>query len=186
MLAHLPDTMIGTRDRALLLVGFAGAFRRSELVAIDIADLQSREEGIVVTVRRSKTDQEAAGRHVALPLGRAHHSCPVRAIDVWRRAVGISEGPLFWSIDRHGRVGGRLTPAAVNLIVKSAARGANLDAEMLSGHSLRAGFATTAAAAGASERAIAAQTGHRSMNVLRRYVRHGSVFTDNAATQLGL
>lgn len=186
MLAHLPDTVLGTRDRALLLVGFAGAFRRSELVGINISDLQRREEGIVVTVRRSKTDQEGEGRRVALPIGRDHHTCPVTAVETWCSEAGITDGPLLRSIDRHGRMGGRLTPGAVNLIVKSAARRARLDPEMISGHSLRAGFATTAAAAGASERAIAAQTGHRSMNVLRRYVRHGSVFTDNAATQIGL
>lgn len=186
MLAHLPDTLTGCRDRALLLVGFAGAFRRSELVAIEIDDLQTRDEGTVVSVRRSKTDQEGEGRRVALPYGRERHTCPVTAIDEWRERAAITTGRLFRSVDRHGRIGEALTPGAVNSIVKSAARRARLDDSALSGHSLRAGFATTAAAAGASERAIAAQTGHRSMNVLRRYVRHGSVFTDNASTQIGL
>lgn len=186
MLAHLPDTVRGARDRALLVVGFAGAFRRSELVALDVGDLDRREEGVLASVRRSKTDQEGGGRQVALPYGKDRHTCPVTALDAWMVAAELHEGPLFVAVDRHGHLGGRLTPASVNLIVKDAAQRARLDPARLSGHSLRAGFATTAAAAGASERAIANQTGHRSMNVLRRYVRHGSAFTDNAATQIGL
>lgn len=186
-LAHLPDTLIGRRDRALLLTGFVGALRRSELVAIDVDDLQQRDEGFVLTLHRSKTDQEGVGRQVALPYGHDHHTCPVRAIGAWRDAAGIEDGALFRAVDRHGRVGGeQLHPGSVNLIVKAAVAGARLDPTQFSGHSLRAGFCTAAAAAGASERAIATQTGHRSMNVLRGYIRIGSLFTDNAATQLGL
>lgn len=168
MLAHLPDTLIGQRDRALLLTGFAGALRRSELVAIHVGDLQPREEGLAITLHRSKTDQEGAGRQVALPYGHDHHTCPVRAIAAWREAAGIETGPLFRAVDRHGRLGDeQLRPGAVNLIVKTAAVRARLDPTQFSGHSLRSGFCTTAAAAGATERAIATQTGHRSMNVLR-------------------
>lgn len=187
MVAHLPHDVGGTRDRALLLVGFAGAMRRSELVALDVADLEERDEGVVALLRTSKTDQEGQGRRVAIPFGRDPETCPVTALRAWLSAGSITEGSVFRAVDRHGRVGtGRLSDRAVALVVKRAAERAGLDPARYSGHSLRAGFATTAAANGASERAIAAQTGHRSMEVLRRYVRHGSVFTDNAATALGL
>ena len=187
MLAHLPDNTIGVRDRAVLLTGFAGALRRSELVAINIEDLQPREEGLVLSVHRSKTDQEGAGRRVAIPYGHDRHTCPVRAIAAWRETSHVDDGPLFRSIDRHGNVANeRLSAGAISLIVKTTARRARLDATLLSGHSLRAGFCTTAAAAGASERAIAQQTGHQSMDVLRGYIRLGSVFSDNAVTCLGL
>ena len=178
--------MTGARDRALLLTGFAGALRRSELVSIDVDDLQQRDEGIVIMLHRSKTDQEGAGRRVALPYGHDHHTCPVTAIAEWQRAAGIAGGGLFRTIDRHSRVGDALRPGAVNLIVKRAAVSAQLDPIVFSGHSLRAGFCTAAAAAGATERAIANQTGHRSMNVLRGYIRIGSLFSDNAVAQLGL
>lgn len=186
MLAHLPDTTAGVRDRALLLAGFAGAFRRSELVAIDIDDLDRREEGIVVHLRRSKTDPEAVGREVALPRGNDPHTCPVVAIEAWADRGAITDGALFRAVDRHGNVGIRLGAQSVSLVIRRAALAANIEASQLSGHSLRAGFATTAAANGASEASIARQTGHRSMKVLRKYIRHGTVFTDNAVTQVGL
>lgn len=187
MLAHLPDDLSGLRDCALLLVGFAGALRRSELVGLNVEDLDAREEGIAVTLRRSKTDQEGEGRRIALPYGHDHHTCPVAALKAWLAAAGIESGPVFRSVNRHGQVGqGRLSTAAVAQTIKRAAARAKIDPSHFSGHSLRAGFATTAAAAGASERAIAAQTGHQSMAVLRRYVRHGSLFTDNAVNQVGL
>lgn len=186
ILVHLPDNISGLRDRALLLTGFAGALRRSELVGIDVEHLQHRPEGLLLTVQRSKTDQEGAGRYIALPHGRDRHTCPVRATEAWIEAANLEAGALFRTVDRHGNVGKRLQSGAVSLIVKSCAERAHLDPVPLSGHSLRAGFATTAAANGATERAIANQTGHRSMDMVRRYVRHGSVFTDNAVGTLGL
>jgi integrase len=125
MVAHLPDTLIGRRDRALLLAGFAGALRRSELVAIDVDDLEPREEGLALILHRSKTDQEGKGRQVALPCAHDHHTCPVRAIAAWREDAGIDDGALFRTVDRHDRVGEhQLRPGAVNLIVKTAASGA--------------------------------------------------------------
>jgi len=186
MIAHLPDTTAGRRDRSLLLVGFAGALRRSELVGIDVDDLAEREQGLLVTVRRSKSDQEAAGRQVALPFGRDPHTCPVTALQSWLTTAPITTGAVFRSVDRHGRIGGRLSDRGVVLIIKRAAQRAGLDPAAYSGHSLRAGFATTAAANGASERRIAVQTGHRSMEVLRKYIRAGTVFSDNAVSDLGL
>jgi site-specific recombinase XerD len=187
VIAHLPDTLAGTRDRALLLVGWAGALRRSELVALDAEDLTTRDEGLVATIRRSKTDPEGAGRSVALPHGHDPHTCPVRALHGWQTAAGITSGPIFRPINRHGQVGPqRLTAQSVTDILRRAAHSANIEQSRLSGHSLRAGFATSAAAAGATERAIANQTGHRSMDVLRKYIRIGTIFTDNAVSQVGL
>lgn len=187
VLAHLPDSPSGARDRALLLVGFAGAFRRSELVALHVDGLERRDEGLVVRLRSSKTDPEAAGRQVAIPYGSDRYTCPVTAVDAWLDLAAIISGPLFRSVDRHGNVSDHgLSGQSVSLILRRAAERAGLSSSGLSGHSLRAGFATTAAANGASEASIARQTGHRSMDILRRYVRHGTVFTDNAVTKVGL
>lgn len=189
MVARLElTTTTGVRDRALLLAGFALAARRSELVALRVSDLEETPEGFRVTVRRSKTDQEARGTTRALPYGSDPETCPVRALSAWLAMAGITEGPVFRAVDRWGHVADRaLTGQAVALIVKSAAAGAGLEPDKYSGHSLRAGFCTTAAARGASERAIARQTGHApNSTVLRSYIRHATVFTDNAAADLGL
>lgn len=187
MVAHLPDTTIGIRDRAILLTGFAGALRRSELVAIDVADLQDRPEGITVTLWISKTDQEGQSRQVAIPYGRDPETCPVKALRAWLSEAGIESGPVFRPIDRHGNVAdSRLSDRAIALIIKNRAGKAGLDPESYSGHSLRAGFATTAAANNQPERKIANQTGHKSMEVLGRYIRTGTIWTDNAAMNLGL
>ena len=187
MVAHLPDTTVGGRDKALLLVGFTGALRRSELVALNVGDLKGRDEGLRVRIRRSKTDQEAKGREVALPYGTDRLTCPVTAVREWLDHADITRGPVFRAVDRHGNVAAtRLSDRSVANIVKRSAERAGLDPAQFSGHSLRAGFATTAAANGANERQIANQTGHTSMEVLRGYIRRGSLFTDNAATRLGL
>jgi integrase len=187
MLDTLPATLLGTRDAALLLVGFAGAFRRSELVALDVADLAFSTEGLTVTIRRSKTDQEGQGRKVAIPYGSNPQTCPVRAARAWLTAGEIAEGPVFRAINRHGTVQpGRLSDKAVALVVKRAAEAAGLDPANYAGHSLRAGLATSAAAAGVSERAIMEQTGHKSVTVARRYIREGNRWRDNAAGKVGL
>lgn len=186
IIARLPDTVTGVRDRAVLLVGFAGALRRSELVGLNACDVEERAEGLILQLRRSKSDQEGAGRQVALPYGRERDTCPVRALRDWQATGGVTEGALFRSVDRHGNVGSRLSGRGVTLIVQRTALAAHLEPARRSGHSLRSGFATTAAANGASERRIAVQTGHRSMEVLRRYIRHGTVFSDNAVGDLGL
>jgi len=175
----------GVRDRALLLVGFAGAFRRSELVGVDVSDLAFGAEGVTVTVRRSKTDPEGEGRQVGIPRGAQPESCPVRALRAWLQCAGRQEGPLFRSVTRHGAIQpGRLSAQAVALVVKRRAAAAGLDPAQFAGHSLRAGLATSAAAAGVSERSIMAQTGHRSERVARRYIRAGSLFRENAAAGL--
>ncbi|NTU85099.1 MAG: site-specific integrase [Chloroflexales bacterium] len=187
MVEALPEGAIGARDRALLLLGFAGAFRRSELVSLDVADVRETSDGLVVTLRASKTDQAGEGTKKGIPYGSTPHTCPVRAVRAWKELAGLSEGPLFRPINRHGQVRPRrLTGHAVATIVKRAATLAGLEPAHFSGHSLRAGLATAAAQAGVSERVIMRQTGHKSLPVLRRYIRDGSLFRENAAAQVGL
>jgi site-specific recombinase XerD len=181
------ETLSGVRDRALLLVGFAGAFRRSELVSLDVADVSFTADGLVVQLRRSKTDQEGVGRKVGLPFGSNPLTCPVRALRDWFSQSGLTRGPIFRPIDRHGNVKPqRLTDQSVALIVKRCAQDAGLDAAKYAGHSLRSGLATAAAMADVSERSIMAQTGHKSLPVVRRYIRDGSLFRRNAAAAVGL
>jgi integrase len=187
MVHGLGDDFAGHRDRALLLLGFAGALRRSELVALDVADVVEGPDGLTVTTRRSKTDQEAAGRTVGVPRGAHQETDPVRAWQEWLRVSGITEGAAFRPIDRHGHVSpNRLTAQSVSAVVKRHAKRAGIDPEQVTGHSLRVGLATAAAAAGVSERAIANTTGHKGTAMLRRYIREGSLFRENAAAAVGL
>jgi integrase len=179
--------LIGCRDRALILLGFAGAFRRSELVGLDVDDCAFGKDGLTVTLRRSKTDQQGAGRKVGIPYGANPDTCPVRTMQAWKEQAGIDGGPLFRSINRHGQVQpGRLSGIDVARVVKKLAKRAGLDPARYAGHSLRAGHATTAAIGGASERSIMNQTGHRSVQMVRRYIREGSLFRENSAGKLGL
>ncbi|MEA2671072.1 MAG: hypothetical protein QOG45_1292 [Chloroflexota bacterium] len=181
------DRLDGLRDRALLLLGFAGGFRRSELVALDLADLEETDGGLRVRIRRGGTDPAASGREVGIPFGRHPETCPVRAVRAWRDAAGITSGPLFRAVTRGGRVAGhQLSDRSVARVVQRAAARAGLDPSRYAGHSLRSGLATAAAAGGASERAIMAQTGHRSLLAVRRPGGGGSLFTENAATYVGL
>jgi len=187
MLAGLPGNLLGVRDRALLLVGFCGAFRRSELVALDADDVAVTREGLVLTIRRSKTDQEGEGRKIGIPYASHLETCPVRSLQEWLEKSGITEGPLFRPIDRFGKMASiRLSAAAVGQIVKRYAASVGLDASEFAGHSLRSGLATSAAAAGASERSIMKQTGHRSERMVRRYIKDGSLFLENAVAVVGL
>jgi integrase len=187
MVAALPDSLLGVRDRALLLVGFAGAFRRSELVALDVRDVTVSRDGLVILLRRSKTDQEGQGRTIGIPYGSRPITCPVRALQDWLSCGNIKAGPLFRPLDRHGNIQpARFSDRGVARVVQRAALAAGLDPAAFAGHSLRAGLATSAAAAGVSERAIMAQTGHKSLPMVRRYIRDGSLFNDNAAASVGL
>lgn len=173
-----------TRDKALLLVGFAGGFRRSELVALNIEDIDLVRQGLTINIRRSKTDQTGEGRQIGVPFARGRH-CPVRAFETWREMTGISVGPLFRPITRHGKIEeARLSGEAVSKIVKERIAVIGHDQGGYSGHSLRAGLATSAAMAGLSTLAIRQQTGHRSDATLARYVRSGELFANNAAGKL--
>ncbi|WP_309709653.1 tyrosine-type recombinase/integrase [Armatimonas sp.] len=181
------DRLIACRDRALLLLGFAGAMRRSELVGLDVADVVEAADGLVVTIRRSKTDQEGQGRKIGIPYGSKLATCPVRSLRAWKVRAKITEGPLFRQVNRHGKVlEGRLGDRTVALVVKRAVAATGVDAASYAGHSLRAGLATAAAMAGVSERVIQGQTGHKSLPILRRYIREGSLFRENAAAEVGL
>jgi integrase len=195
MIAALPQApntdlappLASLRDKALLLVGFAGALRRSELAALDYEDLRWVTEGLVVTIRRSKTDQEGSGRRVGIPYGSNPDTCPVRAADAWCQAARIDAGRLFRPVNRGGRLSGtQLSAAAVNRIVQRAVARTGTDPTPYSAHSLRAGLATAAAEAGVDERSIMAQTGHKSVTVARGYIREGSLFRNNPAAQVGL
>jgi integrase len=178
---------IGFRDRALILLGFAGAFRRSELVGLDVEDCAFGKDGLTVTLRRSKVDQEGVGRKIGIPYGSNPETCPVRTMQTWIEQAAITAGPVFRSINRHGHVKtGRLSGIDVARVVKKLVDRAGLDASQYAGHSLRAGHATSAAIAGASERSIMNQTGHRSVQMVRRYIRDGNLFRENSAGKLGL
>jgi integrase len=187
MLEGLDDGLLGLRDRALLLVGFAGGFRRSELANLNAGDITETEDGLVIRVRRSKTDPEGKGATVALPHGSAAATCPVRSFRAWIAAAAITTGPVFRAVDRHGRVApGRLDPGSIARVVKRAAGTAGLDPAVYAGHSLRAGFATQAFLNGVAEVSIMRQTRHKSLNTLRKYIRDRSLFRDNPAAKLGL
>lgn len=172
-----PNNEMGARNRALLLIGFMGALRRSELVALDVNDVVVERRGLIVTVKKSKTDQEGRGARIGLPAQRGD-VCPVKAFEAWRdvRAsvdvVGGDDGgaALFVSLGRRGR-GRRLHDQAVWRVLRDAAGVAGVDVERLSAHSLRAGFATAAARAGRPESATRKVTRHRSVAMLLKYVR---------------
>jgi site-specific recombinase XerD len=173
------------RPILLLLIGFAGGMRRSELVGLDVDDVVEEKEGLRVAIRRSRTDQQGAGREIGIVRGRNPVTDPVAAVAEWREAAGIADGPLFREVDRGDRVGSeRLSDRAVARIVKGAAERVGIDPSTVSGHCLRSGLATSAAAAGAPERSIMRTTGRRSEAMVRRYIRAGSVFTDTASRYL--
>ena len=173
-----------TRDRALLLIGFASGFRRSELVGLNVEDIETVRQGLIVTITRSKTDQTGEGRRIGIPFARGTH-CPVLALEAWLKQADITEGPLFRPVTRHGEVKGtRLSKEAISRIVKQYAKAIGLDPSSYSGHSLRAGLATSAAQAGVSTLSIRRQTGHRSDVMLNRYVREGELFLGNVIKSL--
>jgi integrase len=187
MIRALPKNLQGVRDRALLLIGFAGGFRRSELASLTVEDITVTDDGLIIRLRRSKTDQEGRGREVAVPYGSHPETCPVRAYREWLAAGDFADGPIFREVDRHARVQGHaLHKDSIGSIVKRAAARIGLDPADYAGHSLRAGLATQAYLNGASELAIMQQTGHRSLATVRKYIRQGSLFRDNPAARLGL
>jgi site-specific recombinase XerD len=179
MLKHCPGTLAGKRDRALLALGFAGAFRRSELVALQVADLVEAPDGFRVVVRRSKTDQEGQGQEIAIPRG--YRLRPVEAVQTWLAAAEISNGPVFRPVFKGSRVQSMaLTHRSVAIIIKRYAVRVGLDPTAFSGHSLRSGFLTSAAESGASIFKMMEQSRHRSMDTLRAYVRSADLFREHA------
>ena len=169
----------GMRDAALLLLGFASAMRRSELVSLDVSDIEMTVQGMLIRLRRSKTDQEGGGRDVVIPRMRGRH-CPVRALETWLNAANIEDGALFRRVSCYDEVmPQRLSAQSVALIIKRCAAEAGLDSSLYSGHSLRAGFVTNAARCGASSASIRGQTGHQSDAMLLRYVRLSQRFSEH-------
>jgi site-specific recombinase XerD len=182
MAANTGAGLKGIRDRALLLLGFAGAFRRSELVALDVSDIEETPDGMKVMIRRSKTDQEGAGQVIAIPFGKI--ACPIAALKQWIAVAGIQSGAIFRRVNRHGRVGGRLTDQSVSDLVKEHAARLRLDPNQFAGHSLRAGFLTSAASRGASIFKMMDVSRHRSVDTLRGYVRDAELFKHHAGAGL--
>jgi site-specific recombinase XerD len=179
------STFQGLRDRALLLLGFAGAFRRSELVALDVSDLKLKEEGFVVLIRKSKTDQEGEGQRIAIPRVPESPYCPVTAVINWISAAQIESGAIFRRVTKGNKVTeDRLTNQSVALVIKRLAMRAGLMASQYAGHSLRSGFLTSAAARRASIFKMAAQSRHKSLDVLSGYVRAQELFEDHAGMGL--
>lgn len=183
MLATLDrSTLPGKRDAALLLVGYAGAFRRSELVALDVEDARFTADGVRLTVRQSKTDQEGQGLLKVIPRQADPELCPVTVLRAWLDSAILNSGPMLRRLDRWGSVRGRLTDQAVKDVVKRCASRAGLDPRQFAGHSLRAGFVTAAAVAGVQAVDIAAQTGHKSLDTLRGYIRDAGLSAKRAVS----
>jgi len=169
------------RDRAILVVGFASALRRSNLCALMLDDLEFQEQGIVLRIRREKQDQNGRGRLIGIPPGQHDETCPVRCLRAWLSVRGSHPGALFT-----GGKGQPLRPCRIAALVQANVARLGLDPQQYGAHSLRAGFITEAGEAGASELLIAAQTGHRSMDTLRRYFRRRDLFKANACSLIGL
>jgi integrase len=165
------------------LLGFAGAFRHSELVALNVEDFEFCDDGMRVTIRKSKTDQEGLGSIIAIARGSI--ACPVEAMRIWQNAAGIVDGPLFRPVTRTGKLSPRrLSARVVAELVKAYARRAGLKAADFSGHSLRSGFLTSAAARGASIFKMMDVSRHRSVDTLRSYVRDAELFRNHAGSRL--
>ena len=187
MMDVLPAGLIGHRDRALLLLGFAGGFRRSELVALTVRELSFVREGLEVFIVTSKTDQERKGDLKVVAFGSDPSTCPVRAVKDWLELSGIIEGPVFRPINRHEQLAAKaLTDHAVAAILKRAAQLAGLSTPELSGHSLRSGFVTEAANNGADYPSIMDQTGHGSLDTVHGYNRRKDKWKRPASSKLGL
>ena len=172
LLAHTTADLRGRRDRALLLIGFAGAFRRSELAALTLADITFQPAGIYIRLRHSKTDQEGAGLTKHIPALENSPLCPVRALKVYLREAAITDGAIFRKVDRWNNVSARaIDPDTVARIVKRLCSRAGMPVRDFAGHSLRSGFVTQATADGVDDWKIMSVTGHKSLAMLDRYNR---------------
>lgn len=179
MIASLTgDTLKAKRDRALLALGFSGAFRRAELVALQVEDVRLVPGGAFVTIRRSKTDQTGEGQTIGVPTGVSIR--PLEHLNAWLKASEITEGLIFRRLNRHGHILGSLSGSAVAEIVKLAAQNAGLNPRDFAGHSLRAGFITSGAEAGKDVLRIAEVSRHKNLEVLRGYVRRANLLRDHS------
>jgi site-specific recombinase XerD len=173
------------RDRSIILIGFSGGFRRNEIVSLDYEDLDFVEEGLKIQIRKSKTDQFGEGLVKALPYFDNSQYCPVISIKKWLELSKITSGSVFRRFVKGSKLSeNRLTDQTVALLIKEYLQLAGIDNKSYSGHSLRSGFATSAAESGAEERNIMAMTGHKSTEMVRRYIREANLFKNNALNKL--
>ena len=173
------------RDRSIILIGFSGGFRRNEIVSLDFDDLEFVEEGLKINLKRSKTDQFGEGSLKGLPYFENPEYCPVTSIQKWIEISKINSGSLFRRFTKGSRLSeNRLTDQSVALIIKEYLELAGIDSKNYSGHSLRSGFATSAAESGAEERSIMAMTGHKSTEMVRRYIKEANLFKNNALNKI--
>lgn len=180
-----PDRLLDVRDHALLMVGFGGAFRRSELVSFTVADIEDRGDWLFAYLATSKTDQEGEGATVAIPWGREEALCPIRALRRWYEASGITEGPVWRPVGKGGRLAGKALDARdVARVMKRRAAAAGLNPDSYAGHSLRSGFITEAAHLHVPERDIMRHSRHKSERVMRGYIDYASLTVENAAAAI--
>tara|TARA_B100000767_G_scaffold87214_1_gene83821 strand:- start:3204 stop:4160 length:957 start_codon:yes stop_codon:yes gene_type:complete len=179
------DDIKKLRDRTIILIGFSGGFRRNEIVSLDYDDLDFVPEGLKINIRRSKTDQFGEGSIKALPYFDNSQYCPVLSLKNWLKISQITSGSLFRRFSKGSKLSeNRLTDQTVALLIKEYLKLANIDSKNYSGHSLRSGFATSAAESGVEERSIMAMTGHKSTEMVRRYIKEANLFKNNALNKI--
>ena len=173
------------RDRSIILIGFSGGFRRNEIVSLDYDDLDFVTEGLKINLKRSKTDQFGEGLVKGLPYFDNLKYCPVVSLKKWIEISNINSGPLFRRFSKGSKLtGNRLTDQSVALLIKKYLKLAGIESKNYSGHSLRSGFATSAAESGAEERSIMAMTGHKTTEMVRRYIKEANLFKNNALNKI--
>jgi site-specific recombinase XerD len=179
------EEIMSARDRSIILIGFSGGFRRNEIVSLDFDDLDFVSEGLKINLKRSKTDQFGEGSAKGLPYFDNTRYCPVLSLKKWIEISNIKSGPLFRRFSKGSKLtDNRLTDQTVALIIKKYLKLAGIESKNYSGHSLRSGFATSAAESGAEERSIMAMTGHKSTEMVRRYIKEANLFKNNALNKL--
>ena len=185
MLPLLPETLIGKRDKALLLVGFAGGFRRSEIVALDISDIEFTESGMTIHIKKSKTDQEGQGYYKTIGKGRSHLTCPVMALKSWIDISEIKEDKLFRSIKKGGLIGGFLSSNSVSRIIKKCICLIGMNKNDFAGHSLRSGFISEAKECGIMNELIMKMTHHKTEAMISEYYQGGEFEMYNLSSAIG-
>jgi len=177
--------IVKLRDRSIILMGFSGGFRRSEIVSLDYDDLDFVSEGLKINLKRSKTDQFGEGSVKGLPYFDNTKYCPVLSLKNWIKVSNINSGPLFRRFSKSSKLlENRLSDQTIALLIKKYLKLAGIENKNFSGHSLRSGFATSAAESGAEERSIMAMTGHKSTEMVRRYIKDANLFKNNALNKI--
>ena len=179
------EKIMRARDRSIILIGFSGGFRRNEIVSLDFDDLDFVSEGLKINLKRSKTDQYGEGSVKGIPYFDNSQYCPVLSVKKWIEISNIDTGPLFRRFSKGSKLtDNRLTDQTVALLIKKYLNLAGIDSKNYSGHSLRSGFATSAAESGVEERSIMAMTGHKSTEMVRRYIKEANLFKNNALNKI--